>query len=108
MDWGTKLFRSILLTLAGNRAVESMALKYGLKLGASKFVAGETLEEALEQVRVLNNKGIVATLDHLEKASVTCPKPLRSKRSIFGCLIISEQPACMLMLVEADANGGID
>ncbi len=65
MDWGTKLFRSILLALAGNRAVESMALKYGLKLGASKFVAGESLEEALEQVRVLNNKGIVATLDHL-------------------------------------------
>ncbi|MFC5648224.1 proline dehydrogenase family protein [Paenibacillus solisilvae] len=65
MDVSTKLFRSILLTLAGNRAVESLALKYGLRLGASKFVAGETLEEALEQVRVLNRKGIVATLDHL-------------------------------------------
>lgn len=65
MDLGTKLFRSVLLALAGNRAAESFALKYGLKLGASKFVAGETLEEALNQIKLLNSKGIVATLDHL-------------------------------------------
>lgn len=62
---GNKLFRSSLLALAGNRAIESLALKYGLQLGAGKFVAGETLEEALRQVRWLNAQGIVATLDHL-------------------------------------------
>ncbi|CAM3001927.1 proline dehydrogenase family protein [Paenibacillus sediminis] len=65
MDLGTKLFRTTLLTLAGNKAVESFALKYGLKWGANKFVAGKTLEEALEQVKILNNKGIKVTLDHL-------------------------------------------
>ena len=32
---------------------------------ASRFVAGETLEEAIEAVRVLNAKGITATLDLL-------------------------------------------
>ncbi|BBH24879.1 proline dehydrogenase [Paenibacillus baekrokdamisoli] len=65
MDTPTQFFRSILLALAGNRAVEALALKYGLKLGASQFVAGESLEEALEQVRLLNAKGILTTLDHL-------------------------------------------
>jgi proline dehydrogenase len=32
---------------------------------ASRFVAGEKLEEAIQAIRVLNDKGINATLDHL-------------------------------------------
>lgn len=36
-----------------------------MKLGASRYVAGETLERALESVRDLNQRGIIATLDHL-------------------------------------------
>jgi proline dehydrogenase len=65
MDIGTKVFRTSLLAIAGNKVVEAFALKYGLRLGANKFVAGETLQEALEQIQALNSKGIVATLDHL-------------------------------------------
>lgn len=65
MDIGTKLFRSALLALAGNRAVEATAHRYGLKLGASRFVAGETADDALRQIRRLNDKGIAATLDVL-------------------------------------------
>lgn len=65
MDAMNRLFRSALLALAGNRAVEAFALKYGLRLGANKFVAGETREQALAQVRAMNAKGVTATLDHL-------------------------------------------
>lgn len=65
MDLGTRLFRSALLAIAGNKAAEAFALRYGMRLGANKFVAGETLEEVLEQIRLLNEKGVVATLDHL-------------------------------------------
>ncbi|TVY06726.1 proline dehydrogenase family protein [Paenibacillus cremeus] len=65
MDLGTKLFRSVLLTMAGNRAVAAVAQRYGLKLGARRFVAGETLEEVMMEVAKLNRKGISATIDHL-------------------------------------------
>ncbi|WNQ12132.1 proline dehydrogenase family protein [Paenibacillus aurantius] len=65
MDWTTKLFRSLLLALAGNRAAEALALKYGLRLGADKFVAGETRAEALRTVKQLNANGLLATIDHL-------------------------------------------
>ncbi|MCZ8511336.1 proline dehydrogenase family protein [Paenibacillus filicis] len=65
MELGTRLFRSILLTLAGNRAVEAAALRYGLQLGAARFVAGVTLEEAMLRVADLEAKGISVTLDHL-------------------------------------------
>lgn len=64
MSVGTELYRKTLLTVAGNKAVESLSLKYGKKL-AGKFIAGSTLEEALEEIRTLNSKGIMATLDHL-------------------------------------------
>jgi len=64
MDIGTELYRKTLLTIAGNRLVEHWSLKYGKKL-ASKFIAGDTLAEALSQIETLNQKGIMATLDHL-------------------------------------------
>jgi proline dehydrogenase len=44
-------YRKAILTMAGNRAVTAFGSKYGLKLGASRFVAGETLTEALKQSR---------------------------------------------------------
>lgn len=61
----TPLYRKFVLTIAANPAVSRAAQKVGMKLGASRFVAGETLDRALEVVRDLNRRGIVATLDHL-------------------------------------------
>ncbi|UUZ95902.1 proline dehydrogenase family protein [Paenibacillus sp. P25] len=65
MDLGNRMFRFALLKLAGNRAVEAAALRYGLRLGAARFVAGETLEEAMPRVMELNRKRIAVTLDFL-------------------------------------------
>lgn len=65
MDWGTRIFRSLLLSLAGNKLAEKLAAKYGLKLGANRFIAGPTQGEALVRVRELNAQGICVTLDHL-------------------------------------------
>jgi len=65
MDLGTRIFRSLLLSLAGNRIAEKLAAKYGLRLGANRFIAGLTQDEALVRVRELNAQGIGTTLDHL-------------------------------------------
>lgn len=59
------LARRAILSLAANPAVRRVALKHGMKLGASRFVAGETLDQALQVVADLNRQGIEATLDHL-------------------------------------------
>jgi proline dehydrogenase len=59
------LYRRVVLTVAGNRAVSAAAQRYGLKVGASRFIAGETLADALAAVRDLNRRGIGATLDYL-------------------------------------------
>lgn len=61
----SNLARKIVLTVAGNKLITNFANQYGLSLGARRFVAGETLEEALDAVKKLNEKGICATLDNL-------------------------------------------
>jgi proline dehydrogenase len=59
------LMRSVLLSLAKNRSLNNAAKKYGLRFGAGRFVAGSNLDEALQQIRRLNQEGIVAVMDHL-------------------------------------------
>lgn len=61
----TPLYRKVVLSIAANRLVTRTALKFGMKLGASRFVAGTTLEQALDVVKDLNRRGIIATLDRL-------------------------------------------
>ena len=60
------MLRSGFLYLAQQKKFERclLALPGAQKL-ASQFVAGETLAQAVKVVRGLNQKGILATLDHL-------------------------------------------
>lgn len=57
--------RAFFLQMAQNRVLSDWAKRYGLRYGASRFVAGETIESAIEAVRVLNQSQMAVTLDHL-------------------------------------------
>lgn len=57
--------RNAFQRLGRSRTANRMARRYGLKLGADRFVAGETIDEAIRTVRRLNEEGLTATLDHL-------------------------------------------
>jgi len=59
------LLRNAFLFLAKNRAANRAAQTYGLRFGASRFVAGETIATAIEKVKEFNARGILVTLDHL-------------------------------------------
>ena len=60
------MLRNSLLWLSNQPRIFRFVRNNGIaKRFASRFVAGETLEEAIEAVRVLNAKGITATLDLL-------------------------------------------
>lgn len=65
------LMRKGLLFLSKNRVAYRAAKKYGLRFGARRFVAGEQIADAIAAVRVLNEVGIVATLDHLGEFILT-------------------------------------
>lgn len=51
------LMRSALLGAADNRALRRFMYRHGMSLGARRFVAGETLDEFLAVVRVVNDRG---------------------------------------------------
>lgn len=62
---------------------------------ASRFVAGEKLEDAIQAVKALNEKGIYATLDHLGEHTTSPEAALRATDDIikiFGA--IDEAGAC--------------
>lgn len=51
-------FRKGILVASGNRAVSRLVRRYGMRLGAGRFVAGETLDQAVPVLRALNAAGL--------------------------------------------------
>lgn len=60
-----QLLKNFFLFLSKNKTLNAAAKKWGLRFGAKRVVAGETIAEAIDTVRELNKKGLVCTLDHL-------------------------------------------
>ena len=60
-----QLMRNFFLFLSKNKTLTKLAKKYGLRFGASRFVAGETIEQAVEVIKQLNKKGLAVTVDYL-------------------------------------------
>jgi proline dehydrogenase len=57
--------RNFFLFLSKNRTLTKFARKYGLRFGASRFVAGETISETVKIIKELNGQGLLATIDYL-------------------------------------------
>ncbi|HEX5166666.1 MAG TPA: proline dehydrogenase family protein [Thermomicrobiales bacterium] len=53
------IFRKLILLATHNRLVERIVRRYGLRLGGSRFVAGESLDAAVPVLRSLNQRGLV-------------------------------------------------
>jgi proline dehydrogenase len=65
----THLSRSALLFLSRREGLKDVATRLGpLRDLARRFVAGQTLEEAVEAVKGLNAQGLTASFDHLNEA----------------------------------------
>jgi proline dehydrogenase len=60
-----QLMRDFFLFLSKNKTLTQLAKKYGLRFGASRFVAGETIEQAVKVIKQLNKKGLAVTVDYL-------------------------------------------
>lgn len=60
--------RTTILGVAGNRAVSRAVGRYGMRLGAGRFVAGQTLDECIPVLRRLNEQGLAANTSILGEA----------------------------------------
>jgi len=52
--------RRVILAAADSRRVQRLVRRFGMRLGAARFVAGETLDECLAVLRRLNEQGLHA------------------------------------------------
>lgn len=60
------VFRALFIYLSKARWARRWITGWGFsRRAASRFIAGDTLEEAIQAVRTLNQRGLHATLDHL-------------------------------------------
>jgi proline dehydrogenase len=57
--------KNFFLFLSKNKLLTNLAKKYGLRFGASRFVAGETIDQAVAVIKDLNQNGLDVTLDYL-------------------------------------------
>jgi proline dehydrogenase len=60
--------RTVILSAADNRQVRRVVSKHGMRLGGSRFVAGETMDDSVRALRELNAKGLWANTTLLGEA----------------------------------------
>lgn len=60
-----QLMKNFFLFLSKNKTLTKLARKFGLRFGAARFVAGETIEQAVNVIKELNAKGLSVTIDYL-------------------------------------------
>ena len=55
------LLKRAILVAATNRPLTGLVERHGMRLGAHRFVAGETLDDCVAAIRRLNERGLRAT-----------------------------------------------
>ncbi|QSS99460.1 proline dehydrogenase [Pontibacillus sp. ALD_SL1] len=87
-----QIMRNFFLFLSKNKAFTKMARKYGLRFGAGRFVAGETMSNTAKVIQELNAKGMDVTIDHLgEFVDNEREAKQRTEECIEAIRVISEQ-----------------
>ena len=82
------LSRALFLTLAGSTSLRRLASRYGMREGgfARRFIAGETLEDAIDTTRRLTGRGLHCTLNYLGE-SVTSSAAARAAADTYAAMM---------------------
>lgn len=75
--------------LAGSRLLKQLASRYGMRKRGSfarRFIAGETIVEAIEAARAIEAAGMTHTLDHLGESVGTMAEAEAAARSYLGLI----------------------
>ncbi|HEY2435208.1 MAG TPA: proline dehydrogenase family protein [Vicinamibacterales bacterium] len=74
--------------LAGSTTLKSLASRYGMRRGgfARRFIAGETVEEAIDACRVIQAAGLTTTLDYLGESVASMSEADTATRAYLGVL----------------------
>jgi proline dehydrogenase len=76
-------------TLAGSSVLKHLASRYGMRRGdsfARRFIAGETVEEAIAAARAIERSGLTHTLDYLGEAVATMAEADQATRGYLAVI----------------------
>ena len=84
------MLRSVMLRLASNRVLLHSVNKIGNRYRiAHRFIAGETMNEAISVVRDLGEKGMLASLDLLGEGVRDEDEARKAAQSYMDCSTVS-------------------
>ncbi len=78
--------RGIILAISDNKFVKNFVAKYGLKLGADRFICAEELADSINEVKRLNKEGFLVTLDHVGEGISTREEALEATAEAIAIL----------------------
>ncbi|MCS7009854.1 MAG: proline dehydrogenase family protein [Anaerolineales bacterium] len=81
------MLRAFFVSLSKAKWAQRLITRWGFAWrAASRFVAGDTIADAVQVVRELNARGINATLDHLGESTTTVEEAIQAKNDILALL----------------------
>ena len=78
--------RTAILAAAQNRATKAFMGRYGMRLGASRFVAGQTLDQCVDVIRSLNQQGFKCNATLLGEAVTSAGDAQRAVEEYQGLI----------------------
>jgi len=102
------LNRKFFILLSNNKWIEQGAKSWGLKLGASKVVAGMDIESAVNIIQNLNDSGRKVTLDHLGEFVYKADEAIRAFEDSMHTLDMIHQNALSSTLSVKLTKLGLD
>ena len=78
--------KDFFITLSENQTLNSVAQKYGFKLGAQSVVAGTNVDEVVQSIKELNAQGISCTVDNLGEFVFEKSDALAAKEQILAVI----------------------
>ncbi len=84
-----RLSKAFFHTLAASQGLKTLASRYGMRRTrgfARRFIAGETVEEAIEAARAIEASGMTLTLDHLGESVSTVAEADAATRTYLGLI----------------------
>lgn len=82
-----KRLRDFFIYLSQNKILNEGAKRWGLKLGAQNVVAGVTVDEMVESIKKLNEKGISCTIDNLGEFVFEKEEATEAKENILAVIV---------------------
>jgi proline dehydrogenase len=87
-----RFLRTTIIALSKARWAQQLVSRWGLAWRVvSRFVAGETLEQAIQAIHELNDRGLMATLDHLGENTTNAVEARRASEEVIRALEAIDQ-----------------